>query len=64
MNSFSVGDKIKIHDGFKLSKFEGDYSKEYIVLDCFVDETHGVEFVEFMDSGVKYCYPTAAFDLV
>ena len=61
---FKYGDKIVIHEGFKLHKFKGNYSDVYNVVSCFEDNTHGVEFVEFYASGTKYTYPSRAFDLV
>lgn len=61
---FKSGDKIVIHDDFKLHNFKGIYSDVYTVVSYFEDNTHGVEFVEFYASGVKYTYPSRAFDLV
>lgn len=61
---FKSGDKIVIHDGFKLHNFKGNYSDVYNVISCFTDNTHDVEFVEFYSGGVKYTYPSQAFDLV
>ena len=62
--TFSSEDKIVIHEGFTLHNFKGDYSKTYTVSHCFFDELHGVEFIEFFDGDVKYCYPSQAFDIV
>lgn len=61
---FKSGDKIVIHEGFKLHNFKGNYSDVYNVISCFEDNTHGVEFVEFYAGGTKYTYPSQAFDLV
>ena len=61
---FKYGDKIVIHEGFKLHNFKGNYSDVYTALSCYCDNTHGVEFVEFYADGVKYVYPVQAFDLV
>ena len=62
--TFSHGDKVVIHDGFKLYNFKGGYENTYTVSRCFFDEVHGVEFIEFFDGSVKYCYPSQAFDIV
>ena len=61
---FKSGDKIVIHEGFKLHNFKGNYSDVYNVISCFADKTTGVEFVEFYADGTKYTYPSQAFDLV
>lgn len=60
---FKSGDKIVIHEGFKLHNFKGNYSDIYNVISCFVDNTHDVEFVEFYTGGTIYTYPSQAFDL-
>ena len=62
--TFSSEDKIVIHDGFRLSNFKGNYASSYTVSRCFYDHLHEVEFVEFFDGNVKYCYPSCAFDIL
>ena len=61
---FKSGDKIVIHEGFKLDNFKGNYSDVYDVISSFTDNIHGIEFVEFYSGGTKYTYPSQAFDLV